>query len=72
MWEVLDKAIESGSKEAMTVLALMYETGKGVPIDREKAVKWYRKAANSGDSVAMFLLGLLCMVGFRRSRTARR
>jgi uncharacterized protein len=37
----------------------MYEDGRGVPQDYAQAVGWYRKAADQGDSLAQFKLGLI-------------
>ena len=39
-------------------LAVMYENGEGVEKDVFKAVKWYRKAAERGNTYAQFNLGL--------------
>jgi TPR repeat protein len=37
----------------------MYEFGHGVPQDYAEATKWYRRAAERGDSDANFNLGLM-------------
>ncbi len=34
-----------------------YSTGSGVPKDPTEAVKWWRKAAEQGDTTAQFFLG---------------
>ncbi len=37
----------------------MYENGKGVPLDEEQAVHWYRQAAEQGYARAQTNLGLM-------------
>jgi len=37
----------------------MYDNGKGVPQDYKTAVKWYRLAAEQGDTLAQYNLGLM-------------
>ncbi len=39
---------EQGHASAQFNLALMYDTGQGVPQDYAEAVNWYRKAAKQG------------------------
>ena len=39
-------------------MGICYDEGRGVQQDREKAVEWYRKAANQGDAAAQLNLGL--------------
>ena len=36
----------------------MYHEGRGIPKDDRQAVQWYRKAAEQGDAIAQFNLGL--------------
>src|SRR6476619_5128316 len=43
--------------EALTVQALAYEHGEGVPKDQRRAAALYCEAARSGDVGAMFNLG---------------
>jgi TPR repeat protein len=45
--------------KAQDKLASMYYFGRGVPQDYSEAVRWYRKAADQGDSQAQFNLGLM-------------
>ena len=40
-------------------LAVMYCLGQGVAVDLIEATKWYRRAAEQGDSLAQYSLGLL-------------
>jgi TPR repeat protein len=37
----------------------MFETGRGVPRNYTEAAMWYRRAAEQGDSLAQYSLGLL-------------
>ena len=39
---------EQGVAEAQYHLAVMYEFGRGLPLDYAEAVKWHRKAADQG------------------------
>jgi uncharacterized protein len=48
-----------GNAHAQTVLGFMYENGRGVPQNFERAVEWYRRAAAQGDPTAQYLLGLM-------------
>ena len=41
----------------------MYANGQGVPQDYAEAVKWYRKAAEQGDAVAQYNLGVMYKKG---------
>jgi TPR repeat protein len=41
----------------------MYLTGSGVPADTHEALKWFRKAAKSGNAAAEFNLGLAYLHG---------
>jgi TPR repeat protein len=36
----------------MFFIGLVYETGDGVMQDKEKAIDWYKKAANLGEPAA--------------------
>ena len=42
----------AGNTEAQYSLGMMYENGKGMAEDDSEAVKWYRKAAEQGHSIA--------------------
>jgi TPR repeat protein len=48
-----------GDAHAQAVLGFMYATGRGVPQNFERAVDWYRRAADQGDPTAQYLLGLM-------------
>ena len=53
----IKQAAQKGNAEAQYQLALFYEKGDGVTIDRTEAVKWFRKAAEQGFAKAQFSLG---------------
>jgi uncharacterized protein len=48
-----------GSGAAMTSLGRLYAAGKGVPLDFERAVQWYRRGIEARSVPASFGLGLL-------------
>jgi TPR repeat protein len=50
--ELSRKEADEGSTEAMVNLGKAYVLGRGVPVDREKAAMWFRRA---GDSGSMYL-----------------
>jgi len=41
----------------------MYHSGQGVPRDYEKAMQWFRKAADQGFAAAQYNLGFVYQVG---------
>ena len=47
-----------GDTQAMFTLGQRYEFGSGVPRDCDKALMWYRRAAEEGDARAMNAIGL--------------
>lgn len=49
--------------EAMTVLAMLYEDGIGVPKDEKKTLRLYHEAANRGHHVAQCALGVIYSLG---------
>lgn len=53
-FEALKEKAERGDVAAQADLASCYEHGKGTPADLDLAFEWYRKAADSGDALAMF------------------
>ena len=53
------KAVEQGSIDAATDIALLYANGKGVPRDSVQAVSWFRRAAEGGDASAQYNLALM-------------
>ena len=52
-----EKAVGMGHGPAMHALGTMHEYGRGFPRDKAKAVEWYRKAADVGESFSMAHLG---------------
>lgn len=50
---------ENGDVEAQYHLALMYDTGKGIPRNPREAEKWYKKASASGHAAAKYYLARL-------------
>jgi len=52
-------ALNDGHSSAQHNLGVMYDKGRGVPIDYTEAAKWYRKAAEHGDPAAQYNLGLM-------------
>lgn len=53
----LNRAIKSGSADAMWTLGNDYENGDGVPISSSKAMELYNQSAALGHSLAMTTLG---------------
>lgn len=53
-FEALKEKAERGDVAAQADLASCYEHGKGTPADLDLAFEWYRKAADSGDALAIF------------------
>lgn len=49
----------NNDSEAMRMIAECYEDGIGVGKDDQKALEWYRKAAELGDDVAMYKIGYI-------------
>lgn len=59
----LQVAADQGYAAAQCKLGARYENGDGVSIDYEKAIYWYRLAAEQGDAEAQKNLGLMCSKG---------
>ncbi len=57
-------AAEAGDPRAQFALAIMYDTGDGVPHDFPLALTWFRRAAEGGYDVAQAKLGLMYLVGW--------
>lgn len=55
----MHRAADQGLSEAEVDLAMMYETGHGVPQDDVQAAYWYRRAADHGDAAAQYRLAFL-------------
>ncbi len=54
---------EEGDTAAQTLLGVLYETGRGLPQDAEKAASWYSLAAANGNVKAALRYGLLLLNG---------
>ena len=50
---------EAGEPLAQTKTADNYATGRGVPVNFQEAVKWYRKAAEQNEPRAQYNLGYM-------------
>jgi len=55
--------VNKGDDIALLRLGLIYDEGKGVPIDDEKAVEYYRISANQGNEAAQYNMGLMYRYG---------
>ena len=53
------KAAKKGNAKAMYYIGCFYDNGKGVKKDRNKAIEWYKKAAELDVSEAMVRLGYI-------------
>src|ERR1039458_8959509 len=51
---------EKGDAQAQRYLGDMKRDGKGVPVDKPQALRWYRSAAAQGDLKAPFYVVDLC------------
>ncbi len=60
---------KEGDREAQLYVGLMYGEGRGVPVDYNQAVQWYRKSAEQGLSKSQYFLGwmykLWCVIRCR-------
>jgi TPR repeat protein len=41
----------------------MYDVGKGIGRNSQEAVHWYRQAAEQGDAIAQYVLGVMYQTG---------
>ena len=57
--EAFKKSADKGNVNAQIAFAVCTGQGKGVKKDLEEAKKWFRKAAESDDSIAMTLYGVM-------------
>ena len=53
------------------MIGYMYHSGTGVRKDPREAVRWIRKAAEHGDPVSQYNLGMSCMKGDGVSKDVR-
>jgi len=61
---LLEKAADSGDLTSMREIGLVYQRGRGVPIDPERGTAWLTRAAEAGDPVAMRELAQTYLAGF--------
>jgi TPR repeat protein len=54
---------EKGNAEAQYRVGLMYEFGKGFPVDKPQAVSWLRKSADQGHANAQTELAVIYPTG---------
>ena len=59
----LKRSAEQGNAEAQYKLGLMYDIGKEVDQDYQKAFKWYEKSANQGLASSQSRLGSMYRYG---------
>ena len=62
-FKALELRAQKGDARAQFDLGVRYANGDGVPVDREKAVAFYRKAAEQGLASAQATLGRCYLVG---------
>ncbi len=67
----LHDAAAAGQPRAQYAVGYMYYYGQGVPEDTDKALAWIRRAAESGDALAVEALGRLAGSVSRNERARR-
>jgi uncharacterized protein len=55
--QALRASAEQGNAEAQFHLGLLYDHGRGLPKNKDEALRWYRRAAMQGDTFAQNSLG---------------
>jgi TPR repeat protein len=55
--EWMEKSANQGVVDAQVVMGALYDRGIGVMADRDKATKWYEKAAAKGHGTSLAILG---------------
>ena len=55
-WQALFSIAESGDPEAQYRLGTIYQYGKLLPLDRQKATFWFQKSADQGNAPAEYIL----------------
>jgi TPR repeat protein len=48
----------------MNYVGLLYQLGQGVVQDYAEAMRWYKRAADRGDSMAMWQIGIFYQLGY--------
>jgi TPR repeat protein len=59
---------ENGDADAQRSLGFMYDTGHGVPRDKDQATQWYLRSAEQGNARAQYRLGLTYVYGRKPTR----
>ena len=65
-WDSIDemrKAADEGDAQAQCYLGVCFQTGQGMPLDYQQAVRWFRAAAAQNDPVAQCYLGFCYLSG---------
>ena len=62
IFEILKKA-ENGDAYYQHEMGVNYQYGYGVPVDKQKSLKWFQKAADNGNSESMRALGIIYECG---------
>ncbi len=59
----LEKAAKSGDPTALSRLAFVYQEGRGMPVDHERAIELHQQAANQGEVASQAALGQYFITG---------
>ena len=62
-WDGYDREESFMLKDTYFTLGVMYDNGRGTPRDYNEAVKWYKKAAETGIPEAQYNLGNMYSIG---------
>ena len=68
VFNLLTKSAQLGFLRAQTDLAQIYAQGMDLMPDEEKAVFWFRKAADQGDAASQYQLAMRCLQGQSEDR----
>ncbi|MBN8460679.1 MAG: sel1 repeat family protein [Verrucomicrobia bacterium] len=61
--QLLMKLAAMGDAQSQRLLAFCYDYGHGVPMDKEAATKWFKRAADQGDPISQASYGLRSDLG---------
>jgi len=67
-WKELEPLAKKGDAKSMFLIASMYHTGRGVPVNYKDAAEWYLKSANAGDVQGVFMMGVVYEGGIGQPR----
>ena len=59
----IKKIAEAGNAEAQSKLGVLYASGVGMNMDKQEAVRWYRKSADQGNPVGQWNLAFMYVRG---------